>query len=82
MVTAEGRAKLSDMGIARRLTADASSFDATTAARAAGTQGWRAPELLESDNSNPRLTRAVALLAQIRLLRGGRTANRRLSEAA
>lgn len=29
-----------------------------------------------------RLTRAVALLAQIRLLRGGRTANRRLSEAA
>ena len=51
------------MGIARRLTADASSFDATTAARAAGTQGWRAPELLESDNSNPRLTRAVDVFA-------------------
>ena len=60
LVSATGRAKLSDMGIARRLQVDASSFDATTAAQAAGTQGWRAPELLsEAPAHGARLTRAV-----------------------
>jgi len=42
LLTAQGRGKISDMGLCKRLAADQSSFDTASA----GTAGWRAPELL------------------------------------
>lgn len=45
------RILISDFGLCKRLEADESSFRATTQ-HAAGTSGWRAPELLVDDTSN------------------------------
>ncbi|ORY82491.1 kinase-like domain-containing protein [Protomyces lactucae-debilis] len=44
------RLVISDFGLCKKLDADQSSFRATTA-QAAGTSGWRAPELLTDDVS-------------------------------
>jgi serine/threonine-protein kinase/endoribonuclease IRE1 len=44
LLTAAGRAKLSDMGLSRQLTAEQSSFESHGAA--GGTSGWQAPEQL------------------------------------
>lgn len=45
------RVLISDFGLCKRLEADESSFRATTQ-HAAGTSGWRAPELLVDDKNN------------------------------
>ena len=42
---------ISDFGLCKKLEGDQSSFRATTA-HAAGTSGWRAPELLVDDDAN------------------------------
>jgi serine/threonine protein kinase len=42
LLTADGRLKISDMGLSKRLDADQSSFETVSA----GTAGWRAPELI------------------------------------
>lgn len=44
------RLLISDFGLCKKLEADQNSFRATTA-HAAGTSGWRAPELLNDDDS-------------------------------
>lgn len=49
-----GRAKISDMGLAKKLPSEGSSFD--TMGGAAGSVGWQAPEALQS---SAHLTRAV-----------------------
>ncbi|KAI9850564.1 MAG: bifunctional endoribonuclease/protein kinase ire1 [Thelocarpon superellum] len=46
------RLLISDFGLCKKLDGDQSSFRATTA-HAAGTSGWRAPELLVDDEANP-----------------------------
>lgn len=46
---------ISDFGLCKKLEGDQSSFRATTA-HAAGTSGWRAPELLIDDDPNIPLT--------------------------
>lgn len=46
------RLLISDFGLCKKLDGDQSSFRATTA-HAAGTSGWRAPELLVDDDTNP-----------------------------
>lgn len=46
------RMLISDFGLCKKLDGDQSSFRATTA-HAAGTSGWRAPELLMDDESPP-----------------------------
>lgn len=64
------RLLISDFGLCKKLEADQSSFRATTA-NAAGTSGWRAPELLigeevdeeESDETNKRLTRSIDIFS-------------------
>jgi serine/threonine protein kinase len=55
LVDAHGAVKISDMGLAKRLEANQSSFTASVG----GTVGWEAPELLESG----RVTRAVDIFA-------------------
>ena len=45
------RLLISDFGLCKKLEADQNSFRATTA-HAAGTSGWRAPELLVDDDPN------------------------------
>jgi len=45
------RVLISDFGLCKKLEGDQSSFRATTA-HAAGTSGWRAPELLVDDDAN------------------------------
>ena len=55
LVTAEGRLKISDMGLSKRLDSDQSSFETVSS----GTWGWRAPELVLGE----RCTRAVDLFA-------------------
>lgn len=47
------RLLISDFGLCKKLEADQNSFRATTA-HAAGTSGWRAPELLVDDDPNLR----------------------------
>jgi serine/threonine-protein kinase/endoribonuclease IRE1 len=57
-VDGEGRPRLvvSDFGLCKKLAVDQSEFGATTA-RAAGTTGWRAPEVLVGeDNRDPTST--------------------------
>lgn len=49
LVTAGGRAKLSDMGLSRALPPDQSSFEPTAAGGGAGTSGWLAPERLAGE---------------------------------
>ena len=49
LVTAAGRAKLSDMGLSRALPPDQSSFEPTAAGGGAGTSGWLAPERLTGE---------------------------------
>ncbi|CDK24893.1 unnamed protein product [Kuraishia capsulata CBS 1993] len=59
------RLLISDFGLCKKLEADQSSFRATTA-QAAGTAGWRAPELLVDDNDsiyNPSLASSSAGMA-------------------
>ncbi|KAL1956611.1 hypothetical protein VTO42DRAFT_6958 [Malbranchea cinnamomea] len=46
------RLLISDFGLCKKLEDNQSSFRATTA-HAAGTSGWRAPELLVDDDQNP-----------------------------
>ncbi|KAI9796306.1 MAG: bifunctional endoribonuclease/protein kinase ire1 [Piccolia ochrophora] len=46
------RVLISDFGLCKKLEGDQSSFRATTA-HAAGTSGWRAPELLVDDDASP-----------------------------
>ncbi|MCJ1416656.1 bifunctional endoribonuclease/protein kinase ire1 [Xylographa parallela] len=46
---------ISDFGLCKKLEGDQSSFRATTA-HAAGTSGWRAPELLVDDDASTPLT--------------------------
>ncbi|KAI9782485.1 MAG: bifunctional endoribonuclease/protein kinase ire1 [Geoglossum umbratile] len=46
------RLLISDFGLCKKLDGDQSSFRATTA-HAAGTSGWRAPELLVDDDASP-----------------------------
>jgi serine/threonine-protein kinase/endoribonuclease IRE1 len=46
------RLLISDFGLCKKLENDQSSFGATTA-NAAGTSGWRAPELLTADDGPP-----------------------------
>ncbi|KAI9885635.1 MAG: hypothetical protein M1823_002555 [Watsoniomyces obsoletus] len=46
------RLLISDFGLCKKLEGDQSSFRATTA-HAAGTSGWRAPELLVDDDAGP-----------------------------
>ena len=46
------RLLISDFGLCKKLEGDQSSFRATTA-HAAGTTGWRAPELLIDDDASP-----------------------------
>ncbi|KAI9674448.1 MAG: bifunctional endoribonuclease/protein kinase ire1 [Caeruleum heppii] len=46
------RLLISDFGLCKKLEGDQSSFRATTA-HAAGTSGWRAPELLVDDDATP-----------------------------
>ncbi|KAI9809914.1 MAG: hypothetical protein M1825_000347 [Sarcosagium campestre] len=46
------RLLISDFGLCKKLEGDQSSFRATTA-HAAGTSGWRAPELLIDDDAGP-----------------------------
>lgn len=46
------RLLISDFGLCKKLDDNQSSFRATTA-HAAGTSGWRAPELLVDDDKNP-----------------------------
>lgn len=46
---------ISDFGLCKKLEGDQSSFRATTA-HAAGTSGWRAPELLVDDDATPLAT--------------------------
>lgn len=52
--TIDGKPRLlvSDFGLCKKLEGEQSSFRATTA-HAAGTTGWRAPELLLDDNISP-----------------------------
>ena len=49
--TQQPRLLISDFGLCKKLEADQNSFRATTA-HAAGTSGWRAPELLIDDDPN------------------------------
>ena len=49
------RLVISDFGLCKKLDADQSSFRATTA-QAAGTSGWRAPELLCDDAPTPAIS--------------------------
>jgi serine/threonine-protein kinase/endoribonuclease IRE1 len=49
------RLLVSDFGLCKKLEGEQSSFRATTA-HAAGTSGWRAPELLLDDDANEGLT--------------------------
>ncbi|KAL9124561.1 MAG: hypothetical protein Q9217_006120 [Psora testacea] len=49
--TQQPRLLISDFGLCKKLEADQNSFRATTA-HAAGTSGWRAPELLVDDDPN------------------------------
>ncbi|MCJ1330569.1 bifunctional endoribonuclease/protein kinase ire1 [Thelotrema lepadinum] len=49
------RLLISDFGLCKKLEGDQSSFRATTA-HAAGTTGWRAPELLVDDDASPNTT--------------------------
>ncbi|KAI9677272.1 MAG: bifunctional endoribonuclease/protein kinase ire1 [Trizodia sp. TS-e1964] len=49
--TKKPRLLISDFGLCKKLEGDQSSFRATTA-HAAGTSGWRAPELLVDDDPN------------------------------
>ncbi|KAK9471191.1 uncharacterized protein V1510DRAFT_215417 [Dipodascopsis tothii] len=49
---APARLLISDFGLCKKLEGDQSSFRATTA-QAAGTSGWRAPELLVDDDDSP-----------------------------
>lgn len=49
------RLLISDFGLCKKLEDNQSSFRATTA-HAAGTSGWRAPELLVDDDMNPATT--------------------------
>lgn len=50
--TKRPRILISDFGLCKKLEGDRSSFGATTA-HAAGTSGWRAPELLVDEDSKP-----------------------------
>ena len=50
-VQQQPRLLISDFGLCKKLEADQNSFRATTA-HAAGTSGWRAPELLVDDDPN------------------------------
>ena len=52
------RLLISDFGLCKKLEADQNSFRATTA-HAAGTSGWRAPELLVDDDPNLKPTPAT-----------------------
>ena len=54
LVTAAGRAKLSDMGLSRALPPDQSSFEPTAAGGGAGTSGWLAPERLAGETRQGR----------------------------
>lgn len=51
LVQQQPRLLISDFGLCKKLEADQNSFRATTA-HAAGTSGWRAPELLVDDDPN------------------------------
>ncbi|KAL9634857.1 MAG: hypothetical protein Q9164_003832 [Protoblastenia rupestris] len=53
------RLLISDFGLCKKLEADQNSFRATTA-HAAGTSGWRAPELLVDDDPNLKPTSSTA----------------------
>eukprot|EP00897_Mesotaenium_endlicherianum_P004834 jgi/Mesen1/4379/ME000222S03509 len=59
VVAAMLRAKLSDMGISKRLSDNASSFDPHATGGGGGSSGWQAPEQLTSG----RQTRAVDMFA-------------------
>eukprot|EP00019_Armaparvus_languidus_P001633 CAMPEP_0168605392 /NCGR_PEP_ID=MMETSP0420-20121227/15946_1 /TAXON_ID=498008 /ORGANISM="Pessonella sp." /LENGTH=230 /DNA_ID=CAMNT_0008644853 /DNA_START=312 /DNA_END=1004 /DNA_ORIENTATION=- len=71
LLSTDGTAKLSDMGLARQFQSDSSSFSTE---RGVGSVGWQAPELLsrlassqsetvDNDVIQPRLTRQVDLFA-------------------
>ncbi|KAL7266643.1 bifunctional endoribonuclease/protein kinase ire1 [Rhizina undulata] len=53
--TKRPRLLISDFGLCKKLEGDQTSFRATTA-QAAGTVGWRAPELLRDDDTPPLLS--------------------------
>ena len=59
LATQQPRLLISDFGLCKKLEADQNSFRATTA-HAAGTSGWRAPELLVDDD--PSLKPTVSTL--------------------
>ena len=48
LITSSGRVVLSDFGVSKKLAADQMSFQATVAT---GTMGWRAPEVILSDEA-------------------------------
>lgn len=54
------RLLISDFGLCKKLEGDQNSFRATTA-HAAGTSGWRAPELLVDDDLLPNTNNAVPI---------------------
>ncbi|OJJ45885.1 hypothetical protein ASPZODRAFT_143755 [Penicilliopsis zonata CBS 506.65] len=56
-ITASIRLLISDFGLCKKLEDNQSSFRATTA-HAAGTSGWRAPELLVDDDQRPAMMSA------------------------
>ena len=58
------RLLISDFGLCKKLEGDQSSFRATTA-HAAGTSGWRAPELLVDEDAVPNGTPSTATMPSV-----------------
>ncbi|ODQ65448.1 protein kinase and ribonuclease [Nadsonia fulvescens var. elongata DSM 6958] len=56
------RILVTDFGVSKKLDIDQSSFGPTSALPV-GTSGWMAPELLTSDNTRPRGTRAIDIFS-------------------